>query len=110
MMMKHYHKEFPSDVYVTFKALSVMVNVMSDKSTTTLMSLDEFFATDMNEKLILSFELPKYSRAEYVFHSYKVSFIFIFQEIKYIKYIKINYCRSCHGLKMRTRTLMQRFY
>lgn len=73
LMIKHQNREFPSDVYITLKSLSAIVNVMFDKSTTKSLSLDEFYATDMKEKLILSFELPKYPRSNYVFNSYKVS-------------------------------------
>lgn len=76
LMIKHQNKEFPSDIYITFKALDVQVNVMFDKGTTKKLSLDEFYETDMTGKLILSFELPKYDKEVYRFDSYKVSSYF----------------------------------
>lgn len=72
LMIKHQHNDFPSDVYITFKALKATVNVMVDKNTTKLMSLDDFYATDLRKKLILSFELPKYPKSDFSFNSYKV--------------------------------------
>lgn len=74
LMIKHQHKEFPSDIYITFKALDVHVNVMVDKATTKKLSLDEFYESDMTSKLILSFELPKYDKEVYRFDSFKVSY------------------------------------
>lgn len=73
LMIKHQNKEFPSDIYVTFKALDAHVNVMFDKTTTKNLSLDEFYGLDMTGKLILSFELPKYEKELYKFDSFKVS-------------------------------------
>lgn len=73
-MIKHQNKEFPSDIYITFKALDVQVNVMVDKSTSKKLSLDQFYETDMTGKLILSFELPKYDKETYRFDSFKVGF------------------------------------
>lgn len=71
-MIKHAHREFPSDVHVTFSCLGAKVNLMTDKSTSITISLEEFYESDMSGKLLISFELPKYDDQSYKFNSYKV--------------------------------------
>lgn len=96
LMIKHRNKEFPSDIYITFKALDVKVNVLFDKATTKNLSLDEFYATDMTGKLILSFELSKYDKESYKFESYKVSCTLKLSKVS----ITIFSYRLCQELKM----------
>lgn len=77
LMIKHKHKEFPSDIYITFIAINVQVNVIFAKDKTRTLSMEEFLATNMRKKVILSFELPKYPKSTYLFNSYKVTEISI---------------------------------
>lgn len=71
-MIKHAHRDFPSDVHVTFSCLGAKVHLMTDKSTSIIISLEEFYETDMSGKLLMSLELPKYDDLNYKFNSYKV--------------------------------------
>lgn len=70
-MIKNAHIGFPSDVFVTFEALSAVVTVFDGVKTVNMSSKD-FVKCDMKKKVLLKFTLPAYNPAKFLFRSFKI--------------------------------------
>ncbi|XP_076041684.1 uncharacterized protein LOC143025623 [Oratosquilla oratoria] len=58
LMLKHVHRDFPSDIFLTLLSVGAELTVADAKeSSITHVSLEEFLDLDMNDKLILSVTL-----------------------------------------------------
>ncbi|XP_041565468.1 indole-3-acetaldehyde oxidase-like isoform X2 [Drosophila elegans] len=70
--IKKRHPEFPSDVFITFEALDVHVQVFDNPSNHKIMSLQSYLS-DNTPKLVLgAFVLKAYPEDRYLFRSYKI--------------------------------------
>nr|XP_002120933.2 xanthine dehydrogenase/oxidase-like [Ciona intestinalis] len=79
MMVKHLHREFPSDVCVLMEGAGAKVNVLNaDTGITTTCSVfgtNGLMSLDMSKKVLVSLEIPKLvngSGKNHVFISYKI--------------------------------------
>ncbi|XP_055908127.1 uncharacterized protein LOC129942966 [Eupeodes corollae] len=72
LMMKHARPEFPSDIFLTFEALDVRVEVGGKPGEKQSMTIAEFLKSNMTGKVLLSFTLPAYPKERYLFGSYKI--------------------------------------
>ncbi|XP_073819307.1 uncharacterized protein [Musca autumnalis] len=71
--IKKMHPEFPSDIFLTFNALNVLVKVASAAEKQETMSLYNYTYTNKAPKtIIISFELPAYPKEKFIFKSYKI--------------------------------------
>lgn len=70
-MMKNSVHGFPSDVFITFEALSVKVTVF-DGCKTKDMSSKDFVDFNMNKKVLLKFTLPAFDPDRFLFRSFKI--------------------------------------
>lgn len=71
LMIKHQHREFPSDLFLIFETAGAEIHVLESPSAKKSMSLLEFLEFDMNHKIVYSIVLPALS-SEYEFRSYKI--------------------------------------
>ncbi|XP_055902593.1 xanthine dehydrogenase-like [Eupeodes corollae] len=105
LMIKHAHPEFPSDIFITFEALNVIVMV-GNISGVEAMTLSKFLKINMKGKVILAFRLQAYPKDKCIFKSFKImpraqnahayvnsSFFLDLNPIDK----KINYARICFG-------------
>lgn len=59
LMMKHHHREFPSDIFLTLMAADAELSIQSsDSGTPMLVNLEQFLTTDMSRSFIVSLTLP----------------------------------------------------
>uniref|UniRef100_H2YPE4 FAD-binding PCMH-type domain-containing protein n=1 Tax=Ciona savignyi TaxID=51511 RepID=H2YPE4_CIOSA len=79
MMVKHAHREFPSDVCVIMEGAGAKVNIMDavsgETATCSVFGTNSLMSLDMSKKLILSLEIPKVTNASGknpIFVSYKI--------------------------------------
>lgn len=70
-MIKNQHKEFPSDFFITFEALSAIVSV-SDGTKTLAMSSKDFVAFGMDKKILTKITLPAFDPSKFFFRSFKI--------------------------------------
>lgn len=71
-MLKHEHKDFPSDIFILFAAIDVRINVMASRDNVLSFTCQEFLNFHMKETLIVSVTIPSYFAEEIFFESYKV--------------------------------------
>ncbi|ODM92327.1 Abscisic-aldehyde oxidase [Orchesella cincta] len=72
LMMKHAHREFPSDIFLLLETVAAKLRIGSSPTLTRDYSPLEFRSLDMNGKVIISIHLPAYKGNEYFFRSFKV--------------------------------------
>lgn len=70
-MIKNKQKGFPSDLFIMFEPLSVIVSI-SDGTKTKSMSSKEFLTFNMDKKVITKFTLPALDPSKFVFRSFKI--------------------------------------
>lgn len=71
LMMKNSVRGFPSDVFITFQALSARISV-SDGIKTQTMSPKDFIDFNMHKKVLTKITLPAYNPAKFWFRSFKI--------------------------------------
>ncbi|XP_018394484.1 PREDICTED: xanthine dehydrogenase/oxidase-like [Cyphomyrmex costatus] len=71
LMLKHEHREFPSDLFLMLLALSTEVHILESPSQKQKLYLWEFMELDMHHKIIYSVVLPKLTD-QHVYRFYKV--------------------------------------
>ncbi|XP_044766834.1 xanthine dehydrogenase/oxidase-like [Coccinella septempunctata] len=71
LMMKHYHHEFPSDVFLTLETFGAKLVIVDTSKTEVVKSLPDFLKLDMNKKVIKSVQIPSLS-SEYKYETYKI--------------------------------------
>ncbi|XP_036344556.1 indole-3-acetaldehyde oxidase [Rhagoletis pomonella] len=72
LMIKYYRKDFPSDVFIVFEALNAKISLLESAKKEKTVTIAEFLKTSMSGKVIRAIILPPYSRAQYIFDSYKI--------------------------------------
>lgn len=72
-MLKRYHPEFPSDIFLLFESICAKINVIVEKSVIKTYSIQDFLSIDTNQIVILNFSLPMHSPDEIKFESYKIT-------------------------------------
>ncbi|XP_021947093.1 xanthine dehydrogenase/oxidase [Folsomia candida] len=73
LMMKHAHREFPSDVFMLLESVGAKLLIGASPTVSKEYSMIEFRELDMRGKLILSIILPAYKGGNYYFKSYKIT-------------------------------------
>ena len=58
LMMKHQHRDFPSDVFVCFETLAATLEIVDSTGAIQETSLETFLGTDMKRKLIKTIKFP----------------------------------------------------
>ena len=58
IMMKHDHKDFPSDVFVCFETLGATLEIVGSSGAVEEMSLETFLQADMRRRLIKTIKFP----------------------------------------------------
>ena len=58
LMLKHQHKDFPSDVFVSFEGIGAILEVMTSSGEIRELSLLEFLDTTMDKSIIVKIKLP----------------------------------------------------
>lgn len=71
LMMKHYHHEFPSDVFLTLETFGAKLVIVDTSGTEVTKSLPDFLEFDMNKKVIKSIQIPRLSE-DYKYETYKI--------------------------------------
>ncbi|XP_012273308.1 xanthine dehydrogenase/oxidase [Orussus abietinus] len=71
LMIKHRHREFPSDLFLLLETAGAQLHVLENPSSKCNMTFLEFLKTKMERKVIYSVVLPAMSK-EYEFRSYKI--------------------------------------
>lgn len=71
LMIKHRHREFPSDLFLIFETVGAEVHVLEAPGKKSSVSLLEFLDVNMRNKIIYSLVFPRLSK-EYEFRSYKI--------------------------------------
>ncbi|XP_035713400.1 xanthine dehydrogenase/oxidase isoform X1 [Folsomia candida] len=72
LMLKHFHADFPSDVFVLLDCVGAKVLIASSPTVSREYSITEFKAMGMNGKIILSINFPPYRGGNYYFKSFKI--------------------------------------
>lgn len=75
LMMKHAHRDFPSDIFVVFTGIDARINIMATKDNVLSLTCEDFLDFPMEECLIVSITIPSYFAEDIFFNSYKV-FVF----------------------------------
>lgn len=78
LIMKHNHKDFPSDVYIVFEALNAQVVLQESAVDEKTVTMAELLNTEMNGKVIRAIILLPYPREQYIFDSYKVNIFLLY--------------------------------
>ncbi|XP_043603195.1 indole-3-acetaldehyde oxidase-like isoform X2 [Bombus pyrosoma] len=71
LMIKHTHREFPSDLFLILETAGAQVHIVEAGSKKTSMNLLNFLNLDMKHKIIYSIMLPALGK-EYEYRSYKI--------------------------------------
>jgi xanthine dehydrogenase/oxidase len=72
LMVKHQHREFPSDVFLLLETVGAKLTVSSSETESTVVSPKDFLELDMDRKIISKITLPQYNPSIFVFRSYKI--------------------------------------
>ncbi|XP_043217578.1 indole-3-acetaldehyde oxidase-like isoform X1 [Amphibalanus amphitrite] len=72
LMIKHAHREFPSDVFLLLTAARAKIVVADAQGAAEEMDVETLFKIDMNRKVIVSLKLPALDD-NYIFKTYKVT-------------------------------------
>ncbi|XP_045620965.1 LOW QUALITY PROTEIN: uncharacterized protein [Procambarus clarkii] len=73
LMLKHKHREFPSDIFLTLLVADAQLTLcQADSSTTTQVNLEQFLQTDMSSSIILSMTLHPMAQDEQI-RTFKIS-------------------------------------
>lgn len=67
--IKKMHKEFPSDVFVTFEALNAQVVIATGSSSRKTLTLSEYLESKTGDTVIVAFELPALPKDTSIFKS-----------------------------------------
>ena len=70
-MIKNQQKGFPSDLFIIFEPLSVIVSISDGKKVQSLSS-KEFLTFNMDKKVVIKFTLPKMDSSIFFFRSFKI--------------------------------------
>jgi len=73
LMMKHIHREFPSDVFLNLEALGAMLVVMGTDGTVKEYLPSEWLDTSMDRKILYQVKFPRLNSSEYTYSSYKIT-------------------------------------
>ncbi|XP_011302811.1 indole-3-acetaldehyde oxidase-like [Fopius arisanus] len=71
LMIKHQHKEFPSDLFLIFETAGAEIHILESPGQKRVVNFMDFLNTDMNHKIIYSVLLPALS-ADHIYRSYKI--------------------------------------
>lgn len=58
-MLKHAHKDFPSDIFNLLEGVGAQIAVMDSRSNISFHSPSEWINIDMNKKIVLFVNLPE---------------------------------------------------
>ncbi|XP_035702304.1 xanthine dehydrogenase/oxidase isoform X3 [Folsomia candida] len=72
LMIKHAHREFPSDVFVLLETAGAKLTIASSVTEMKVLTMTDFLKADMRDKLILSVHFPQRS-TNYHFRSFKIT-------------------------------------
>uniref|UniRef100_A0A0B7AAS5 FAD-binding PCMH-type domain-containing protein n=1 Tax=Arion vulgaris TaxID=1028688 RepID=A0A0B7AAS5_9EUPU len=73
LMLKHVHNEFPSDVFTMLETVGATIKIVGVKETNKNYSLLDFLSLNMNGKVIVSIQLPKYKTQNIIIRTFKTS-------------------------------------
>ncbi|XP_046441655.1 indole-3-acetaldehyde oxidase-like isoform X1 [Daphnia pulex] len=71
LMMKHGHREFPSDLFIVLATIGAKITIISCKRETQQLTLEQFLETDMNGQIILNVTLPPLS-TDHIIKTFKI--------------------------------------
>lgn len=71
-MLKHSHREFPSDVFTLLESVGATLTIGSSLNLSETYDLLQFLKLDMSGKLILSINLPSFPTGSWVYRCYKL--------------------------------------
>lgn len=71
LMLKHAHREFPSDLFVVLETVGAKVTIMGSDGKILQFGLPQFLETDMKGRVILSVELPPLSK-DHIIKTFKI--------------------------------------
>ncbi|XP_067007633.2 uncharacterized protein [Anabrus simplex] len=71
LSIKHQHREFPSDIFLTMETVGAKLEIGSSRSSIQTVTLPEFLDMEMDRKVMLSLNLPPLD-SSYVVRTYKI--------------------------------------
>lgn len=74
-MIKHQHREFPSDIFLVLETIGAQLVLASNATTMTAVSLQGFLAENIDKRIILNVSLPALDQESFVLRTYKVRMI-----------------------------------
>ncbi|ESO95691.1 hypothetical protein LOTGIDRAFT_231915 [Lottia gigantea] len=71
LMMKYYHPEFVSDIYVIFEAINAQLVIADETGKESSYSISEFLALDMTGKVIVMAKIPSFNGTSNIIRTIK---------------------------------------
>ncbi|CAL8110876.1 unnamed protein product [Orchesella dallaii] len=72
LMMKHAHKEFPSEIFLLFESIGATLKIGTSMTSQQEYTLIDFLNLDMTGKVILSIHLPVFEKERYLYKCFKI--------------------------------------
>lgn len=72
LSIKNQHKEFPSDIFISFEAAGAKITVASAPDKSEDLSILDFVSADMKQKVVLKITLPPLPPNKFVYRSFKI--------------------------------------